>query len=284
MLELALKELAEVVKAATPLATAPIDNPNGDGQVMVVRQGYEVQELEGERVNARAHVFDDLRSLADWMNRHATDGEGDAAKGKKNVEILASDKQVCALLVPTDLGSDCVTCPLRFHPLFAAWDTIFEKPMTQKQFHKFIRSVPDSFTNGMGETLAGSLLKLEAISGGKIELNLDELGYHKFQGGSSTMAVNGSLPPRFQILVPVIDGVSAPDQPEELKKYVVDVFLEVDVKKDGDKMLPVFTVTAPTLPIVKHDARIDAVEWLTHLLADGFLVGLGTIATMEVRA
>ena len=38
-----------------------------------------------------------------------------------------------------------------------------------------------------------------------------------------------------------------------------------------------FVLTCPSLPLVVHEARLDAVAWLKHLLHDDFMVGLGAL-------
>jgi hypothetical protein len=72
-----MREFEKIGEAVADLAAqlAPpvlrAEDPAGNGTVLVVRNGYGVQHVAGRSEWARRHEFHDLRSFADWMNRHA---------------------------------------------------------------------------------------------------------------------------------------------------------------------------------------------------------------------
>lgn len=277
MIEELLEQLGEAARAgATPAALDPIENPNGDGKLVIVREGYTVHPLPGERQNARTHVFGDIASLAAWLTREVVEDR------RHSVDLLVAEKQITAHLDSRNPCADVVTCPLVFHPSYVAWSAVFGKALTQKEFHAFIRGQIDTFAGNAGDQLANEITKINLISGRELTMELDPLGYHRVHGSTSKAGIDAALPPRFQIVIPILLGVREEDDVEA--KYVIDVFLSADVveDEDGDKAVKL-GVAASNLPLVLYEARLDAVAYLKRL-AVGFDVMLGQAATKEVPA
>lgn len=277
----AVQGLVSNLGDASPAITA-VPRPDGQGIVALVREGYKVQTLEGQRVNARVHAFEEIGSLADWLKRHAT---------KESVEILVGEQCVVAALTPRDVNGDRVTCPLHPHPRWARWHALLAQPIGQRQLHRFVLSSLEDFEVvpvpgevvgiSTGETLASQLAKFEALKTSEVKVELDERGFVRFAGMSEKTEVSGKLPPRFKVRVPLFLGVERvkDGQPASEAVYELEIHLRVIVEQGRP---PAFELSCPNLEVVVRGARLDAVAWLRHLLGDGFLVGLGDLKLTSV--
>lgn len=251
-------------------------HPNGNDSLVAIRDGYKLEKLPGAMVKARSHIFHDLTSFAEWLNRHADDQ-------KQETEILAGEDRVLAALSPTNPSGDIVTCLLRAHPRFQQWVAVFGKTLTQKSFHAFVRANQDAFPRSgdkpsIGDVLGTELQRLQLVEGKDLQTELDERGFYRFAGASQKQNVGGAIPPRFTVVVPIFNGVRVPESDGAEQSYGLDCLLSMDVA-DGHVS---FVVSCPSLPVVMHQARLDAVAWLRFLLTDGFLVGLGDLSLRDV--
>lgn len=263
-----LEELSDPV--IQPNLTTLLDGTSGG--VVAIRDGYTLKQLPGKEKTARRHIFHDLGSFAAWLNRHAKNRA-------QQVEILMEDTKVIADLAPSDQHSDLVTCMLIPHPMIQAWDRVFGKgPMTQKEFHNFIRGNMEAFPEkegkgNIGEVLASSLLRLSVTNAKDLTAEMDERGFYHLSGGSNKSTVSNAIPPRFSIEIPVYIGVCDPSKPETELKYRIEILLSIGIQDTSVS----FYLSCPSLPLVYHQARLDARAWLEHLLDDEFLVGLGEL-------
>lgn len=258
--------------------TELVDDPNGrGGSVLIVRDDYKVEQVAGPDRAKRVHIFHDLRSFAEWLKRW---GKPDTT------EILVGDAKARALLggatVAHDPASD-VSCVLRDHPTFAAWRKAFGVKMNPKTFHAFIRSVAATFGSGGGgvtaaDVLSGELAKLKAVKNGEINMSVDPRGFYAVSGASTTTQVDAKIPPQFTVRTPILIGIPESESSDTEMLYGLEILLSMDVEDSGI----FFTLTCPTLDAVLHQARLDAVGYLRALLDEGFLVGLGDIATITV--
>lgn len=255
-----------------------VDDPRGrGGSIVVTRDDYKVERIPGPERAKRTHVFHDLGSYAEWLKRWAK---------PEKTEILVGDTQARALLEGQDRATDPaadVTCLLRHHPTFAAWKAAFGVKQDPKAFHAFIRSVARTFpANGGGvsgaDVLSGELAKLKAVKGGEVNSSVDARGFYAVSGVTSTLQVDAKIPTAFTIRSPIFVGIPDPDAALEDRLYDLEILLAMDVAESGIS----FTLTCPTLDAVLHQARLDAVAHLRALLGEGFLVGLGDIATTAV--
>lgn len=282
--------MSEVLEKITSTATAflrllsdpapkpdLVTSPDGrGGSVVIVRDDYKVEQIAGPERAKRTHVFHDLGSFAEWLKRWANPA---------TAEILVGDAKARALLggetVALDPASD-VTCLLRHHPTFAAWKAAFGVKLNPKAFHAFIRSVAVTFGNGGGVTaadvLSAELAKLKAVKNGEINMSVDPRGFYAVSGATTAVQVDAKIPPSFTIRTPILIGIPESESSESEMLYLLEILLSMDVEDSGI----FFTLTCPTLDAVLHQARLDAVGYLRTLLGEGFLVGLGDIATTPV--
>lgn len=265
-------ELLDCTEAAAPIEEA---HPSGDGKLLVVKHGFEVKHVPGERKAKRSHTFHDLGSFAAYLNRRAELPED--ATDVDDVEILVSESSVVALLDPSDPHADLITCKLIHHPQFAAWHGIFGKRIAQRDLYLFIRGNLPSFhapENGMdGGMIAAEVRKLQVVSTSGSDFQLDERGFYTVASATATTDMKGRIPCKFDIRVPIFQAIR--DENEVEREYVLEVLLQMEPQ--GDQWS--FTLACPALPIVLHQARLDAVEYLKRILEPGFLVGLGEAKT-----
>ncbi len=269
-------------------------NPDGHGIVIVHRDNEIVSMVAGRHENRRGHRFDDVSTFAEWLLRHA-----DA----RQAEILVAAESIVAGLEPQRDNGDTVSCALALHPTAARWlGALTTQQMSQRDLYRFLMGSLDSFADEMvgddnlgsyGRLLAGNLQKLKIATKGEYESHLDPRGFWSFVGGSAKTEVSGKLPTSFEITIPWFQGVclvfgdGGPSSVQVLCSYRLEVLLEMDT---ADPARPTFRLEAPTLDLLKHGARQDAVKWLRHLLdanaeddeAATFLVGLGTYKTERV--
>lgn len=249
--------------------------PRGRGaSVVAVRNDYKLETVPGPERSKRAHVFHDLGSFADWLNRFGTEPQ--------SVEILVGDEMAQAVLCD-DPHASLVKCQLRNHPTFNAWQKALGTEQTPKAFHAFLRSIAGTFDDGSGgvnagDVLSGELQKLKAVTTGDIDMNVDPRGFYTVNGSTSRVQVDAKIPPSFTIHTPIFVGIPDPAIEGQERRYALEILLTMDV----DDSAIGFTLTCPGLARVLHEARLDAVAHLRSLLNEGFLVGLGDLSTAVV--
>ncbi len=262
-----------------------VDAPRGRGaSVVAVRNDYKLETVPGPERSKRTHVFHDLCSFAEWLNRFGTDPQ--------KVEILVGDKEAHAVL-GDDPTASLVKCQLRHHPTFEAWQKALGVEQEPKAFHAFLRSIAGTFDDGTGgvntgDVLSSELQKLKAVTTGDIDMNVDPRGFYTVNGSTSRVQVDAKIPPSFTIHTPIFVGIPDPagtgPNGEAIvvanseRRYALEILLTMDVE-DGSIG---FTLTCPGLARVLHEARLDAVAHLRSLLNEGFLVGLGDLGTAVV--
>lgn len=268
MNELELKTINELTsRIAPPTPALEITAaPDGNQQLAVVKEGYRLERILGPTKNAREHTFHDLKSAAEWLNRHADVAE---------VEILADEAEVVAALTPGDPTGDVVRARMIAHPMLSSWTGIFGKPLNQKALHAQVRGNKAAFRESApgvseAEVISGELKKLSVGNTSDLQGELDEMGYYRFQSSTGRVEVSGRIPSSFEIVVPVFIGVE--DEHGIECRYPIEILVWMNA--DGGAVA--FTLSAPGLPLIMHQARLDAVAYLRSLLNDGFLVGLGT--------
>lgn len=301
----------------TPLPAVPheptpelqlVPNPNGDGALAAVKDGWTVSELEGPRRNQRLHVFDDLPSCAAWLNRHAVD--------RAAAEILVAEREIVAALTPTARDNDLVKCKLTYDTRFAAWHAAFaSKQISQKQFHALLRAQAQDLSEDVFDVMVAAVRDLTISKAGKRQIKLTEHNMITFTGSTQDREYSGRLPTRFFVRCPVLEGVKVPpvpmppgtlmelpegDQiapegtppivmPARLRRdafwveaiYTIEVLLTLEELATGEVA---FGLEAPALSRVMHQSRRDAARYFDCLLEDEFLVGLGSYSTKEVAA
>jgi hypothetical protein len=258
-----------------------IDNPNGrGGYIALSREGYTLHVMPGPQRQLRTHTFADLRSFAEFLNRHAT---------RETTEILMNETTTKALLEPRDPLGCRVSCDMRFHPRFDRWKRLLGKAMTQREFLGLVIAARDDFgtiktSKGEpiateGEMFATNLMRLAINKEGSYQCDIDERGTIRFSAGTEKTTVQGQLPSRFTIHVPVFRGIEkALKAGLEEPLYPLEILLELDVEEK-----PMFTLVAPAIEMVVLDALMDAAEYLRSRLDKGFLVSLGNASLHVVE-
>ena len=256
-----VKQVYAEAADAVPEISA-IESPDGYGQVVIVKEGYDVKRLGGRDEGKREHTFDDLATFAAYLNRH-----GNAEK----VELLLSGDCAVAALDPQATEPELITCNLDLHPTFKAWKEVLDNPMPQKVFHQLVRGFRGSVEDSEG--LLAALRVVSVARKGEMKSEIDETGATRLNLLTETREMAGTLPPEFVVTTPVFRGIL--NETGEEIRYSVEMLLSIDI----DAMA--FTLNAPALALVEHQARQDVAAMLKRELNEGFLVGLGSLAIHE---
>ncbi len=253
-----IRELAsEAESSRVHLVTAP------DGtQKVIHRQGYAIADLPSAQEGRRRHAFDDVRSFAEWLNRHA---KPDGA------EVLVGPESIYAVLDPASPEPEQVTCELVKHPALEAWENVFGEPLKIGELHDLARAYSDYLSEP--DLLLTALRGFSMMSGGEYTHQLDETGATRLVSTSERKDVQVKVPPELELNVPVFAGVkvvvTGPETDVE-QNYKLRLFVSLNLDN-----APLFTLTCPGLPLVMKEARDDAAAFLGQQLKDGFLIGLG---------
>lgn len=89
------------------------------------------------------------------------------------------------------------------------------------------------------------------------------------------MELQGRIPTQFGIRIPIIAGVLDAEGVEV--SYGATVLLSMDIDQAVS-----FKLSCPALPLIEHQARLDAVAYLKRLLGGEFMVGLGDLKAEAV--
>lgn len=252
-----------VIEASDPtpeLVTTPA--ANGDGVLVALAEGYSIERFENRHEGTRNHVFDDVLTFAQWLNRHAL---ADA----NEVEILLSHDRVKAVLKPRDQVPELISCMLEHDPTFKAWCEAFAEPIAQKAFHALARGFRASLVDS--DKILAALRVINVARTGELKSEIDETGFTRLQvvGGGAEMTAK--LPPEIRVDCPVYQGVLTAGGVEDTHQ------LEILVSIDVDGTVPIFELSCPGLELVRHAARRGVAAMLKRELDDGFLVGLGEL-------
>lgn len=261
---------ATLIEAQEPTPALRLaSNPSGDGQVAAVRDGYRLERLAGPRRARRVHVFDDLRTFAEFIVR-----EADPAKA----DILVDATEVRARFTPALPGSDEITCRLAPHPTFEAWAGALGNPISQRDILRLVRGHAESLGD-QAEMLLAKLQQVSVVTGGDFRREIDATGSTRLFGGTDKTTINISLPAKILVITPIFAGVEGSIGESE-RTYVLEIFVSMDPIAKA----VAFTLDCPGLALMERTARRDAVAFLRGLLGDSFLVGIGALKTLEVPA
>lgn len=258
--ELAIGETKQVVVEAPEAipVIAPLTSPDGYGQVVVVRDGYDVKRLEGRDEGQRRHTFDDIASFAAYLKRHA-DAE--------QTEILLDENVVRAAMDPKIIAPEIIECRLDRHPTFKAFEDSFHKPLSQREFHSLVRGFRPAIEDSEG--ILNALRVLSVGKTGEVQSEIDETGATRLNLVSERLTMAATVPPEFVLNTPVYQGIV--DEAHDELLYKIEVLVSINVEKFQ------FTIEAPALALVKAKAREDVGAMLARLLGDPFMVGLGKL-------
>lgn len=270
--------LAWLQSASHPLAT--VETPQG-GLLTISPDTYAGTDYYPDK-GRRLHRFTAVDSFADWLNRHAD---------PKKAEVLIGSDEISAGLDPSTPNADVVRCSLELHPRAERWRKVLGRPLSQKAFYRLIVTADDDLGEAIdpagkvvgrtSEFIAGEVSKLRVSKGAEYTAELDSRGNYKMRGGTDKTEVSGRLPSKLELTIPWFLGVSRFKTVPHVAEY--ELTLHVDIDTDTDPKNPTFSLSAPGLDLLVHEAHGDACAWLNHLLADGFLVGRGSFRAETTR-
>ncbi len=266
--EIAVLQQVHDYRAPTPeLHQTPL--AAGAQSVIARHKDYVLERVPSIERSKRKHVFQDVTTFAEWLNRHAL---------KERTEILVDEKEIAAALDAEDPHTDVVKCALSFHPTFAAWSAIFGKKLDQRGFLQFVRGQRVAL-GGQGELLLGELRSFEVIRQGDFKHELDDRGFTRFHGSTAKQDAKGAFPAEIEVKTPIFDDIKRVDGSSELDcVYSLEVLVEIEIVEK----LGFFTLTCPGLPLVMRAARRDAVAYLRDLIDEEYLVGIGALVLEKV--
>lgn len=234
-------------------------NEGAEEHVVAVKSGYTLRRV-GMKPQ-RSHVFDDIRTFAAFVK----DRCGDNARA---ADILVGESQIQAALTPEFPFGDLVSCTLPPHPWWKEWVEILRKPIDQRSLFEFIlghrETLPEAF-----DVLYTELRKLSATCVAEMQVELDERGFTTFAGKTTKTVVQGAIPGAIRVRAPVYCDVVRGD-----KQAVYELELAVRMRVSAEGVS--FLLMPLNLDLVLMEARKDAAAYLTELLGEPFLVGLGT--------
>lgn len=261
------------VYAGDPVPVDPTAHPRGHGAYLVVRDGYGVKEIDGPKRGKRLHTFHDLASLAEWLNRHAT--EKQRCEIVMNAVMNGTDPKdlgrTIAHLDPQSADGDIVECQIAQHPVWLAWHAILGKQLDQVELAEHVRCYRASL-GSEGSTLLAALQQIKVVAGGSNEVQVGALGEIRLLAGDRKTEASVTLPPELVVTTPIFDGVL--DGTATEAEYVLRLFVGMRFEGEAENR-PVFRLTCPGLALVLRKALRDAHADLVTRLDREFLVGFG---------
>lgn len=275
-----LRDILTTVASLLAKPTEPATNPSGYGAVVFHPPGWTHAILQGPHALKAGHVFHDVEGFASWLLRETADPE--------KADVLVGGGSITAKLDNTRQASHRVTCELVETPAAKRWKMALGKPLTQSALMELLVAAEGDFAPfpgddlDHGDRLRDALSLFSVATSGEYNHHIGRHGELAFEGGSSKREVKGSLPSSFELRLPWYLGVCTDHGAGEawvLAMYDLKVLLRLDVKEPSK---PTFTLVAPGLEELVHNARLDAADYLKHLLGPDFLVGLGVVHTKVV--
>ena len=243
-----------------------VRKPDGYGSIAIVRDGYKVQEFDGQEEGHCAHIFEDLESFADYMNKHHT-----AAA----VDILVQDTIVKAIIDTSHRQPETLVCKMVKDPAWDAWKDIFDRELGQRDLQQHIRSWRGTIANH--EALLTTLAAMQVTTGQVVRSDIDLTGGTRLSSGEGRQDIQVNIPPTITATLPCYEGVVVEEPVEAI--YELEVLVSVTPAPLA------FKLSCPQLEKHERKARRDFAEHLRGLLDDKFLVSIGQAshATREVK-
>jgi hypothetical protein len=247
-----------------------VRKPDGYGSIAVVRDGYRVQEFDGEEEGHCAHIFEDLQSFAEYMNRHYIE----VASG--SVDILIQEDTVKAIIDTSHRQPETLVCKMVTDPAWDAWMGVFDRELGQRDLQQHIRSWRSTIANH--EALLTTLAAMQVTTGQVVRSDIDLTGGTRLSSGEGRQDIQVSIPPTIKASVPCYEGVEEDE--------AVDAIYELEVLVSVTPTPLSFTLSCPQLEKHERKARRDFAEHLRRLLDDRFLVSIGQAShlTREVKS
>lgn len=204
------------------------------------------------------HEFDDILSLAGWMNRHFEGRE-------KGVTVLCGENKVEAF--EADVAK--VTATMKYSVVFRRWlNEILEKSLGYKGLLSALRQVEATIPSWDFSVILGNLMKLKLVKSSEVQIVTGPNQNTTFASKTNNASVEGALPRFIMVTCPIFTHDGADASPYEFR---------VDIDLDTDADVPLFTLRSPELVNVVDRARKDAIALFRTALNGDFLVGYGKI-------
>jgi hypothetical protein len=295
-------DLSELVRElrtelTDPTVPAAFSEPDDGGPAAtVLRDGWKLIERKPPTRPAMRHEFEDLDSVAAWVKARAPHPE--------DVDVLIAQHDEAApaavvrvLLAPYSPTGDDVTCNVVNHPTLLRWHEVLNKRILQRDLHKFLRSVKDTFSpiaasNGdilgsQADQLIASLARIEYSRSENFNTELAPNGMVKVSSADASNALNVTLPDEFTVRMPWFIGVTGEPtgiaSEEPTRFYELRISLSVDIVQiQGGGKAPAFTLECLNWDEEYAFALADAAKHLQRRLGEPFRVLRGTAKTEQV--
>ena len=246
-----------------------VRKPDGYGSIAIVREGYRVQEFDGVEEGHCAHIFEDLQSFAEYMNRHYID------VASSSVDILVQNAIVKAIIDTSHRQPETLVCKMVTDPAWDAWGGVFDRELGQRDLQQHIRSWMSTIENHAA--LLTALAATQVNTGQIVQSDINLTGGTRLSSGEGRQDVKVNIPATLKATVPCYEGVA--DGP-------VDAVYELEVLVSITPTPLTFTLSCPQLEKHERRARRDFAEHLRSLLDDKFLVSIGQAShlTREVKS
>lgn len=246
-----------------------VRKPDGSGSIAVVRDGYRVQEFDGEEEGCCAHIFEDLQSFAAYMNRHYVE------VASSSVDILVQNDVVKAIIDTSHRRPETLVCKMVTDPAWDAWMRVFDRDLGQRDLQQHIRSWMDTVSNH--DALLTALAAIQVSTGQVVRSDIDLTGGTRLSSGEGKQDVKVSIPPTLSVMVPCYEAV---------EEGAISAVYDLDVLVSITPEPLTFTLSCPQLEKYERQARRDFADQLRRLLDEKFLVSIGQAShlTRDVRS
>ena len=274
------RELVTRLHPAPAISSMP--SPDGESLLVLTPKDYEIQQIKGPTAPVPNHTLHDLRDFASYLHARA-----DAEK----TDVLVDARHAVADFGPHAEGAPRITCALVAHPIWAMWRQRLGTALSTEELFDFIRTVAETLPPpaegqpSQAAVLLAGLSKFEIVSTGEYKTEIDGRGALTFQGKTEKTAVSGAVPTELRLRLPLFAEIFRPTELGALVEadYDLPILVKLKIRKKGDGKEAVWTLSAPTRPLVEAQALRDVVAYLRRLLGDGWLVSMGVANSTTTR-
>lgn len=242
-------------------------SPSEISGVVVVKDGYSVQRLEGPKEGYRAHELQDLTSMADWLLAYVPEEK------RAQVEIFVGDGNARAILDPRHHEiSETIGADMAYQPVFQTWKALLGATgegnwISQKELFRQFRRVKSTIENG--HVILQKIQKAGVIESMESESELSDTGGTTLRGTVGRKNSKLEIPESLELKIPVYLDAHARDT--DAPVYPLSVIVETEIEEGAVR----FRLVAPEFPQLKKNAQVDAATFLQDTLGEGFHVVLG---------
>ena len=259
---------------------------NGARGLVLIREGYSVEEMPGEQRGVPHHLFQDLLSFAAHLNRRLVAGQIDTDK----IDVLITDGGAGVLLATADFDArnklaELVKCEVPADPAFVAWNRTLGQWQGPGELQAFIRTVATTLDGlvsqtppvTMGEYLLQQLEQLSVNEDSKVTVTRSRTGMVEAASQSGGGTTSAKIPDHFEAMVPIRSDVL--DLEGGQARHSMEIL--VSMKVSGGELR--IQLTCPRLPEVLRQSMRMAVGYLRSELDPALTVGVGKADSRKVE-